>query len=146
MALNRAKPTSGTQCNWKQIQWVAEWRTTTWIQVQCPKHSATLPTPWIFLDGVHLLKNVPVIFWFIFNLKLLCCSKWEGGYFGPKIHCHCKLTVVNNDNVSLNKKKKELLGKNHFKKGSLTLVCTNFVQYKVRTNSGILDFNRGLTL
>ena len=110
------------------------------------KHSATLPTPWVVPDGVHLHKNVPAIFRFIFNLKLLCCSTWDGGCFGPKIHCHCKFSVINNDNTSLNNEKNDLLGKNHFKKGLLILVCTKFFQYKGKTNSGILDCNRGLTL
>ena len=111
------------------------------------KDSATLPTPWVFPDGVHLHKNVPVIFRFIFNLKLLCCGTWHGGCFGPKIHYHCKFTVVNNNNASLNEEKNDLLSKNHFRKGSLILVCTKFFQYnRVKTNYGILDFNRGLTL
>ena len=45
------------------------------------------------------------------------------------------------------KKKNDLLSKNHFGKGSLILVCTKFFQYnRVKTNSGILDCNRGLTL
>ena len=114
---------------------------------QHPKHSATPPNPWVFPDGVHLHKNVPVIFRFIFTLKLLCCGTWDGGCFGPKIHCHCKLTVVNNDDASLNREKKnDLLGKNHFKKGLLILVSTKFFQYKGKTNSGILDCNRDLTL
>ena len=47
---------------------------------------------------------------------------------------------------SKQRKKNDLLGKNHFEKGSLTLVCTKFFQHKVKTNSGILDCNRGLTL
>ena len=44
------------------------------------------------------------------------------------------------------KKKNDLLSKNHFGKGSLILVCIKFFQYKVKTNYGILDCNRGLTL
>ena len=79
---------------------------------------------------MHLHKNVPVIFRFIFNLKLLRCGTWDGGCFGPKIHCHCKFTVVNNDDASLNKEKKnDLLGKNHFKKGLLILESTIYLYY-----------------
>ena len=91
---------------------------------QHPKHLAsTLSTqPLCLSDGVHLHKNVPVIFRFIFNLKLLCCGTWEGGSFGPKIHCHCKFTAINNDNASLKKEKNDLLGKKHLEKGLLILV------------------------
>ena len=126
---------------------------------KCPKHLAgtqapsqhlkhlasTLSTqPLCLSDGVHLHKNVPVIFQFIFNLKLLCCGTWEEGCIGPKIHCHCKFTVVNNDYASL-KKKNDLLGKKHFKKGLLILVCIKFFQYKVKTNSEIIKVKHKIT-
>ena len=114
---------------------------------QHPKHLAsTLSTqPLCLSDGVHSHKNVPVIFQFIFNLKLLFCDTWEEGCIGPKIHCHCKFTVVNNNNASLKKKKRLLI-----------LLRMKFFQYKVKTNSEIIkvkhkitwdtDCNRGLNL
>ena len=100
---------------------------------QHPKHLvSTLSTqPLCLSDGVYSHKNVPVIFQFIFNLKLLCCGTWEEGCIGPKIHCHCKFTVVNNDNASLKKEKKMIYWvKNTSKKGYLSLYVLNFFNIK----------------
>ena len=78
-------------------------------------------------------------------MKLLCCSTWEEGCFGSKIHCHCKFTDVNNDNASLKKEKNYLLGKKHFEKGVLILVRIKFFQYKVKTNSEIIKVKHKIT-
>ena len=115
---------------------------------QHPKHLAsTLSTqPLCLSDGVNSHKNVPVIFRLIFNLKLLFYGIWEEGCIGLKLHCHCKFTVVNNDNASLKKEKKnDLLGKKHFRKVLLILVCIKFFQYKVKTNSEIIKVKHKIT-
>ena len=56
-----------------------------------------------------------------------------------------KFTFVNNDNASLNKEKNDLLGKKHFEKGLLILVCIKFFQYKVKTNSEIMKVQHKIT-
>ena len=47
--------------------------------------------------------------------------------------------------ATLKKEKKYLLGKKHFKKGLLILVCIKFFQYKVKTNSEIIKVKHKIT-
>ena len=56
-----------------------------------------------------------------------------------------KFTFVNNDNASLNKEKNDLLGKKHFEKGLLILVCIKLFQYKMKTNSEIMKVQHKIT-
>ena len=56
-----------------------------------------------------------------------------------------KFTFVNNDNASLNKEKHYLLGKKHFEKGLLILVCIKLFQYKMKPNSEIMKVQHKIT-